>query len=173
MNSIRWLLPLCLISSLPMLNFVYLFIAQCSFIMSFCIFSVVLWSLSLITCCPLVAFKLCHLSHLPGHLGIYQVMQVPVQNTSELCWWLPLMSSWLYLFFLFANLSNWGLYGSSWILWLIPLSFYTGLAASDFHLDKCYENKIADLQGKKSCSSTHTLVSLYPVGSLTWVILEQ
>lgn len=96
----------------------------------------------------------------------------PVQNPSELCWWLPLVSCRLYLFLFFANLSNWGLYGSSWILWVIPLSFYTGLVASDFHLDKCYENKLADLQGKKSCCNTHTLVFVSPVGSLTWVTLE-
>lgn len=47
----------------------------------------------------------------------------------------------------------------------MPLSFYTGLAASDFHLDKCYENKLADLQ-EKSCSNTYTLVSVSSVGSL-------
>lgn len=76
------------------------------------------------------------------------------------------------LFIFFANLSKWGLYGSSWILWVIPLSFYTGLAASDFHLDKCYENKLADLEKEKSCSNTHTLVSVSSVGSLTWLELH-
>lgn len=35
-------LLLCLLSTLPMLNFDYLFMAQSSFIMSFCIFSVAL-----------------------------------------------------------------------------------------------------------------------------------
>lgn len=60
-------LLLCLLSTLPMLNFDYLFMAQSSFIMSFCIFSVALQSLSVITCCPLVASKLNHPSRLPGH----------------------------------------------------------------------------------------------------------